>query len=54
LILDKVWPFLQKLLGDAANAGVDILIISAHRSFGQQAGLKSSYLMLSYPENNTY
>lgn len=45
LILDKVWPFLQKLLDDAANAGVDILIISAYRSFGSQAGLKSSYLM---------
>lgn len=45
LILDKIWPFLQKLLDDATNAGVDILIVSAYRSFGEQAGLKSSYLV---------
>lgn len=43
--LDKVLPFLQKLLDDTAGAGVDILIISAYRSFGEQAGLKSAYLV---------
>lgn len=40
---DRAWPFLRSLLDDAKTNGVDLLIISAFRSFGTQAVLKSSY-----------
>lgn len=39
----EVWPFLQKLLDDAAAAQIDLKIISAYRSFGMQSTLKSAY-----------
>lgn len=42
-ISSEVWPFLQKLLDDAATAQVDLKIISAYRSFGIQSTLKSAY-----------
>src|SRR3989338_2286830 len=35
--------YLERLLTDAARAGVDLQIISAYRSFGEQAGLKQAY-----------
>ena len=37
------YPFLQKLLDASITEGVPILVISAYRSFGTQAYLKSSY-----------
>jgi D-alanyl-D-alanine carboxypeptidase len=43
LILGEVWPFLQKMMDDAQSAGIDLKIISAYRSFAEQAGLKSAY-----------
>lgn len=42
-IHSKVEPFLREMLDDAADDGVDLKIISAYRSFGTQAVLKSSY-----------
>lgn len=39
----EVWPFLQKLLDDAKSADIDLKILSAHRSFGTQAKIKSTY-----------
>ncbi|TSC75075.1 MAG: D-alanyl-D-alanine carboxypeptidase [Parcubacteria group bacterium Gr01-1014_30] len=39
----KVMQFLQILLQAAAADGVDLKIISAYRSFGEQASLKYSY-----------
>ena len=42
-ISTDVWPFLEKLLGDAKTANVDLQIISAYRSFGTQSKLKSAY-----------
>lgn len=39
----EAYPFLQKLLDASTNEGVPILVISAYRSFGTQAYLKSSY-----------
>lgn len=36
-------PFLQNMLADASSTGTKIEVISAYRSFGQQAALKSSY-----------
>jgi len=43
LILVDVFPFLQNMLEDAKVAGIDLRIISAYRSFGQQSVLKSTY-----------
>ena len=39
----EVWPHLQKLLETAQMDGLTLQIISAYRSFGTQATLKSSY-----------
>lgn len=39
----KVWPFLEDLLEDAEDDGVDLRIISAFRSFDEQTSLKSHY-----------
>lgn len=36
-------PFLDDLLADANDAGTKLRVISAYRSFGEQAALKSSY-----------
>jgi LAS superfamily LD-carboxypeptidase LdcB len=43
LFYAKVYPFLQDLMSDARGSGIDIEIISAYRSFGQQSELKSAY-----------
>ncbi len=45
-IHDRVLPFLQSMLNAAANDGVTIQVISAYRSFGTQATLKSSYKVI--------
>jgi LAS superfamily LD-carboxypeptidase LdcB len=42
----KVYPFLQSLMSAAESDGIDIKIISAYRSFGQQSELKSEYKMV--------
>lgn len=42
-VLQKIWLYLQNLMEDAASAGVDIKILSAYRSFDEQAELKYSY-----------
>lgn len=39
----KVWPNLEDLLEEAKEDGVDLEIVSAYRSFGTQASLKSQY-----------
>lgn len=36
-------PFLDDLLADANDAGTKLLVVSAYRSFGTQAALKSGY-----------
>ncbi len=46
LIYTDIWPFLQNLLENATRAKVDMQIISAYRSFGTQAELKSSYAVV--------
>jgi D-alanyl-D-alanine carboxypeptidase len=43
LIHDRIWLFLQNLLDASDKAGSPLLIVSAYRSFGTQASLKSSY-----------
>lgn len=37
------YPFLEKLLNAATESGIPLQVISAYRSFGTQAYLKSSY-----------
>lgn len=39
----RVESFLQDLLDDAQEAGNEVRVVSAYRSFGTQAGLKSNY-----------
>lgn len=39
----KVWPQLETMLSDAEDAGVNLKVISAYRSYGTQADLKSAY-----------
>ena len=41
--LTEAFQFLKNLLQDASSTGIDIQILSAHRSFSEQAGVKSSY-----------
>lgn len=43
LIHTDVWPYLQKLLDDSREAGQDLLVASAFRSFSTQSSLKNSY-----------
>lgn len=42
----SVLPFLERLLSDAWKTGIKLKIISAYRSFAEQAGLKSSYSII--------
>jgi len=42
-IHSKVLPYLQHIIWDAEEEGIDLRIISAYRSFGTQASLKSGY-----------
>lgn len=45
-IHSNVLPFLEKLLNDAINNGINLRIISAYRSFAEQSGLKSTYRII--------
>ena len=42
-LYDKVEPYLERMLKKAGDDGVDLKVVSAYRSFGTQAVLKSSY-----------
>ncbi|MEK7575683.1 MAG: M15 family metallopeptidase [Patescibacteria group bacterium] len=46
LLRDEVLPFLHLLLDNATNAGIDIKIFSAYRSFDEQSKLKDSYTIV--------
>ncbi len=46
LIHADVWPYLEDLLEDASDAGIDLRIASAFRSFDAQASLKAGYTVL--------
>lgn len=41
----EVWPYLRELMDDARDDGIDIQIISAFRSFGDQSILKGNYVV---------
>lgn len=40
---ERVWPYLEDLLDEAENDGIDLLVTSAYRPFGEQAQLNDSY-----------
>lgn len=42
----EMLPFLLDLLNDAAADGIDLRVLSAYRSFGEQSTLKSGYSVL--------
>lgn len=42
---EKMLPYLTRMMNDAKEAGKPLLVISAYRSFGSQASLKTSYKM---------
>lgn len=46
LVYSKIWPFLKVLLSTAKADNIDIKVISAYRSFGEQSSLKSSYKVI--------
>jgi len=46
LIYSKIWPFLEQMMKAAKDDNIDIKIISAYRSFGEQSILKSSYTFI--------
>lgn len=39
----KAMPFFEDMVEDAKDDGIDLWVVSAYRSFGTQAALKSSY-----------
>lgn len=54
LFLEEALPFLEDLLEDAEEDGVSLKVVSAYRSFGTQAELKSSYLVRYGSGANTF
>ena len=42
----KVWPFLEDMLEAADKAKLDLRVISAFRSFGEQTSLKTGYTVV--------
>lgn len=49
-----VEPYLDNLLEDAKDDGIDLLVISAYRSFDEQKGLKSAYTVSYGSGANTF
>lgn len=39
----RVWPFLEDLLDEAKDDGIELYVFSAYRSFNEQSSLKSAY-----------
>lgn len=50
----EVWPELKDLFESATEDGIDLLAISAYRSFSEQAGLKSNYTVTYGTGANTF
>lgn len=41
-----VWPHLEDLLDDAQSEDLDLQVLSAYRSFGEQSAIKTSYKII--------
>ena len=54
IISADVWPFLKKMIDDAAATSTDLKIISAFRSFDTQSKLKSAYKVTFGSGSNTF
>ncbi len=50
----KVEPYLSEMIDDALEDGVKLWIVSAYRSFGEQAGLKGAYTQTYGSGANTF
>lgn len=50
----QVWSFLDDLLEDAKRDGVELRVLSAYRSFGDQASIKSGYTFTYGSGANTF
>lgn len=50
----RAWEFLEDLLKDAERDNIDLRIVSAYRSFDQQAQLKGQYLQTYGTGANTF
>jgi D-alanyl-D-alanine carboxypeptidase len=50
----RVHPFLEDLLEDAEDDGIDLKVTSGYRSFGTQSSLKASYLVQYGSGANTF
>lgn len=50
----SVLPFLTQMFNAAAAEGIDLRVISAYRSFGEQAAVKSGYKLLYGSGANTF
>ncbi len=46
LVHAEVWPYLKRLLDAAHASGIELLVVSAFRSFDTQASLKSEYKVI--------
>ncbi|HEU4677445.1 MAG TPA: M15 family metallopeptidase [Candidatus Paceibacterota bacterium] len=53
-IESEVLPFLEDMLSDAKEDGVDLLVLSAYRSYEEQKGLKSAYTVQYGSGANTF
>tara|TARA_B100000745_G_scaffold275300_1_gene204709 strand:- start:344 stop:1255 length:912 start_codon:yes stop_codon:yes gene_type:complete len=52
--LAQAWPFLEDLLEDAERDDIDLRVLSAYRSFDEQAQLKGQYLQTYGEGANTF
>lgn len=50
----KVVPYLEEMLEEAKDDGVDLWVVSAYRSFGEQAALKGAYTVTYGSGANTF
>jgi D-alanyl-D-alanine carboxypeptidase len=52
--LADAWPFLEDLLQDAERDDIDLRVLSAYRSFDEQASIKGRYLQTYGEGANTF
>ncbi len=50
----QVWPYLEDLLEDAKDDGIELLVVSGFRSYDEQKGLKSVYSVQYGTGANTF
>jgi D-alanyl-D-alanine carboxypeptidase len=53
-INSKVWPFLEELLEEAREDGLDLMVLSGYRSFEEQQTLKDTYTVQYGSGANTF